>query len=137
MTINVRTCGALVGLLSLVGGSLWAQQRTAPAAPDTGQAEKASPAAPDHASAYYHFMLARRYQELAGVYNRGDYIDRAVSEYRQAIAADPDSLFLRVELAEMFWRSGKLADGIHEAEAVLKVDPDYPDAHRLLARIYF
>ena len=82
-------------------------------------------------------MLARRYQELAGVYNRGDYIDRAVTEYKQAIASDPESLFLRVELAELFWRSGKEAEGIQEAENVLKVDPDYPDAHRLLARIYF
>ena len=82
-------------------------------------------------------MLARRYKELAGVYNRADYLDRAVSEYKQAIAADPDSLFLRVELAELYSHSGHLDEGIAEAEAVLKVDPDYPDAHRLLSRIYY
>ena len=139
MTINVRKCGAVITLFSVMAGSLWAQQRTAPAGPDKipPQPVLNSPGVPDHASAYYHFMLARRYQELAGVYNRGDYIDRAISEYKQAIAADPDSLFLRVEVAEIYWRSGKVADGIREAESVLKVDPDYPDAHRLLARIYF
>ena len=82
-------------------------------------------------------MLARRYKELAGFYNKPEYIDRAVSEYKLAIAADPDSLFLRVELAELYWRSGHTDEGIQEAEAVLKVDPNYPDAHRLLSRIYF
>jgi tetratricopeptide (TPR) repeat protein len=81
-------------------------------------------------------MLARRYKELAGVYNRSDYIDRSISEYKQAIAADPDSHFLRVELAELYWRSGHTAEGVEEAEKVLKEDPDYPDAHRLLSRIY-
>ncbi len=91
----------------------------------------------DHAQAYYHFMLARRYKELAGVYNRADYIDRAISEYKLAIAADPESLFLRVELAELYWRVARVGDAIKEAEDVLKSDPDYPDAHRLLARIYW
>ncbi len=82
-------------------------------------------------------MLARRYKELAGVYNRPDYVDRAVSEYKQAIAADPDSHFLRIELAELYSLSGHTEEGIKEAEAVLKDDPDYPDAHRLLSRIYY
>jgi len=82
-------------------------------------------------------MLARRYKELAGVYNRPDYIERAVSEYKQAIAADPESHFLRIELAELYSRTGRIPEGIQEAENVLKEDPDYPDAHRLLSRIYY
>jgi tetratricopeptide (TPR) repeat protein len=113
------------------------------AAQDSGPAGAGKPspeagsAVVDHAQAYYHFMLARRYKELAGVYNRDDYIDKAVTEYKQAIAADPESLFLRVELAELYWRVSRVGEAIHEAEDVLKVDPNYPDAHRLLARIYF
>jgi len=113
------------------------------AAQDSGSAgpgkpsPEAGPAVVDHAQGYYHFMLARRYKELAGVYNRGDYIDKAVAEYKLASAADPESLFLRVELAELYWRVSRVGDAIHEAEDVLKVDPDYPDAHRLLARIYW
>jgi tetratricopeptide (TPR) repeat protein len=71
------------------------------------------------------------------VYNRSDYIDRAISEYKQAITADPESLFLRVELAELYWRVARVGDAIHEAEDVLKSDPNYPDAHRVLARIYW
>jgi tetratricopeptide (TPR) repeat protein len=137
--MHVRRIGVVFSLILLLGGSLWAAQQQAPA--ESGKAPTqtpdASPAAPDHAKAYYHFMLARRYKELAGVYNRSDYLERAVSEYKQAIAADPDSLFLRVELAELYWRGGRVGDAIREAEAVLKTDPDYPDAHRLLARVYF
>jgi len=101
------------------------------------QTPPAGTAVADHAQAYYHFMLARRYKELAGVYNHSDYIDRAISEYKLAMAADPGSLFLRVELAELYWRVARVGEAIHEAEDILKTDPDYPDAHRLLARIYF
>src|SRR5208283_575235 len=121
------------------GGSLWAANKPVPPAPEQASkpASTASPTAPDHAKSYYHFMLARRYKELAGVYNRPDYIDRAVSEYKQAIAADPDTLFLRVELAELYSLSGHTDEGIQSAEDVLKKDPDYPDAHRLLSRIYY
>ena len=133
-----KTC-IVLSLLLFLGGSLWATQDPAQAGPGKGpgQMPTASSATPDHAKAYYHFMLARRYKELAGIYNRGDYIDRAISEYKQAIAGDPTSLFLRVELAELYWRSSRITDAVNEAEAVLKEDPDYPDAHRLLARIYF
>jgi tetratricopeptide (TPR) repeat protein len=116
--------------------ALFAAQDSGPsgAAKPSGEA---GPAVGDHAQAYYHFMLARRYKELAGVYNRTDYIDKAVSEYKQAITADPESLFLRVELAELYWRVSRVGEAIREAEDVLKSDPNYPDAHRLLARVYW
>lgn len=141
MKKRFREILTVTGLFALLGGSLLAAP--GPPLPLPGQADSASkPAASssteaDHAKSYYHFMLARRYKELAGVYNRTDYIDRAVSEYKLAIAADPDSLFLRVELAELYSLSGHTDEGIKEAEAVLKVDPNYPDAHRLLSRIYY
>jgi tetratricopeptide (TPR) repeat protein len=137
--MKVKNAWAVFTLLLFLGGSLGAAQNPAQTEPGKApeQAPKASPATQDHAQAYYHFMMARRYKELAGIYNRGDYIDRAISEYQQAIAADPDSLFLRVELAELYWRSSRIADAVREAEAVLKDNPNYPDAHRLLARIYF
>ena len=143
MNKHVRKIGVAIGLFAMMGGSLWAAKGQAPAAPGQASESASKPAtpaplaAPDHAKSYYHFMLARRYKELAGVYNRPDYVDRAISEYKQAIAADPDSYFLRIELAELYSRTGHVDEGIHEAEAVLKEDPDYPDAHRLLSRIYY
>lgn len=142
MNRHFKKFAVAISLFAVMEGSLWAAQAPAPAgtgqasAPASQPASTASPAASDHAKSYYHFMLARRYKELAGVYNRSDYIDRAVSEYKQAIAADPDSFFLRIELAELYWRSGHTAEGMQQAESVLKQDPNYPDAHRLLSRIY-
>jgi tetratricopeptide (TPR) repeat protein len=91
----------------------------------------------DHAAAYYHYMLAQRYKDLAGIYNRSDYVDRAITEYQKAIAADPGSLFLRVQLAELYWRVSRLEDAVNEVQSVLKGNPDDIQAHRLLARIYF
>ncbi len=111
-----------------------AQSENPPSTDPQDQASSAPGA--DHSSAYYHFMLARRYQELAGIYNRSDYVDRAISEYKQALQADPDSLFLRVNLAELYWRASRVGDAIKEAEAVLKVNPNQEDAHRLLANLY-
>ena len=131
-----KRLGVGVGVFLAGAMVLLAAQSSGPsgAAKPSGEA---GPAVADHAQAYYHFMLARRYKELAGVYNRTDYIDKAVSEYKQAITADPESLFLRVELAELYWRVSRVGDAIHEAEDVLKSDPNYPDAHRLLARVYW
>jgi tetratricopeptide (TPR) repeat protein len=125
--------GAGFSLFLFSAAAVWAGQE---AAVDS-QLKSRETATVDHSAAYYHYMLARRYRELAGISNRNDYIDRAIAEYRKAMEADPDSLFLRVELAELFWRMGRIADAVRDAEAVLKINPDQADAHRLLANIYW
>ncbi len=129
---SARTILGLIFLISGTAGFLISQQPPATSPPAAPSAEQP----PDHARAYYHYMLARRYQELAGIYNSGDYIQRAISEYKQAMEADPQSLFLRTELAELYWRISRVGDAIAEAESVLKVNPNDADAHRLLGRIY-
>jgi tetratricopeptide (TPR) repeat protein len=138
-----RKIGAGISLF-LFGAAAFAfaqDPRSKGAVPPTstaGKAQAGTPAStPDHAVAYYHYMLARRYQELAGMQNSGDFIDRAIAEYKEAMAADPDSLFLRVELAELYFRVSRVGDAIREAQAVLKEDPNQVDAHRLLAQVYF
>ncbi len=125
--------GIILFLIGTVG--LWSAQNNAPSNPSQSQ-NQASTAEPDHGRAYYHYMLARRFKELAGIYNRTDYVDKAISEYKQAMDADPGSLFLRVELADLYWRISRIGDAVREAEAVLKINPDQQDAHRLLGHIY-
>ena len=147
MSKSLKKMGAALSLAVLFGtaGLLYAQNQPSISAPpdstktpeQTPTGEQAQAPVPDHARAYYHYMLARRYKELAGIQNRGDLVDRAVSEYKQAMEADPDSLFLRVELAELYSRISRVGDAIREAEAVLKINPNEVDAHRLLAEIYF
>ena len=135
MTTVGKKFGAGIGLFLFGAAGLQGAQNAAPKAPEASQ-EQASPATPDHARAYYHYMLARRYRELAGIYNRSDFVDRAISEYKQAMEADPGSLFLRTELAELYWRVSRVGDAVREAEAVLKINPNDADAHRLLGHIY-
>ena len=125
-------------------GKLPTEPKPAPSAPSQAPASAAQQsAAPigtskasDHASSYYHFVLARRYEELAGITNRSDLIDRAIGEYKAAMEADPSSLYLRTQLAELYYRTSRVGDAIREAQAVLAGNPDDADAHRLLASIY-
>lgn len=127
-----------ISLLLFVASVSPGFQGPAPAAaasPDRPD-QAGSTSKPDHSAAYYHFMLARRYQELAGIQNSSDFVERAISEYKQAMEADPGSLFLRVNLAELYWRVGRVGDAVREAEAVLKINPNQEDAHRLLANLY-
>src|SRR5439155_1260693 len=142
MSKSLKKMGARLSLVVLFGtaGLLYAQnQPLNSASPDSTKAPEQTPAAeqaqapgPDHARAYYHYMLARRYKELAGIQNRGDLVERAISEYKQAMEADPDSLFLRVELAELYSRITRVGDAIREAEAVLKINPNEVDGHWLV-----
>src|SRR5437899_10668401 len=114
-------------------GVVAAQKAAEPAPVNTAQQESTS--ASDPTRAYYHFMLARRFRELAGLWNRSDLADRAGSEYKQALEADPDSLFLRVELAELYWRVPREGEAVREAVVVLRVVPEYQEVQRLLARV--
>lgn len=128
----VRKAGGVAALLFLFCGGALAGAQQQPAQPPKPE----TAAAPDHAGSYYHFMLARRYEELAGIYNRSDYVERAVSEYQKAIQDDPDSLFLRVQLGDLYWRTGRAGDAVKEAQYVLKANPNDLDAHKLLGDIY-
>jgi len=149
---KVGGIGATIGFLLLgVAVTAWGSPQSSSGSSPQGQPTPASSVsasksaassasaperAPDHGEAYYHFVLARRYEELAGIGNRSDLVERAVAEYKAAIAADPDSLFLRTQLAELYYRVSRVGDAIHEAEAVLQANPDQVDAHRLRASIY-
>lgn len=132
-TVREVVAGASLFIWALTG--LVAAQEAAPSG--TTEQSVTAGASVDHSTAYYHYMLARRFRDLAGINNRSDFVDRAIGEYKKALEADPDSLFLRVELAELYSHIGRIADAVRDAEAVLKINPDQADAHRLLANIYW
>ena len=100
-----------------------------------GREDAAKPG--DRAAAYYHFSMGHLYGELAGTYgNRGDYINKAIDHYKQAIKADPSASFLADELSDLYIQSGKLNEAISEGEAAIKENPNDLNARRILARIY-
>jgi tetratricopeptide (TPR) repeat protein len=127
----VERAGVALALFLFCAGIICGSQQATP-----GAGASSNAAAPDRGGSYYHFMLARRYEELAGIYNRAEYVQRAVSEFKKAIADDPTSLFLHTQLGELYWRAGQSSDAISEAQFVLKTNPNDLDAHRLLGHVY-
>jgi len=106
---------------------------------DSSQAstpQEASPRKVDKAAAYYHYTLAHMYEEMVTAYGRSDLATKATEEYRLAIEADPSSEFLTSGLAELYVKTGRIADAVKEAQDIIKRDPKNLEAHKLLGRIY-
>ena len=107
--------------------------------PEAKPAQPTQPAAQhkvDKAAAYYHYTLAHMYEEMVTAYGRSDLAAKATEEYRQAIEADPSSEFLTSALAELYVKTGRIADAVREAQDIIKRDPKNLEAHKLLGRIY-
>ncbi len=63
-------------------------------------------------------------------------VEKAVEEYRQALAAHPDAapaVAIRYNLAVALYKAGRMRDAADELTAVLKAQPDHPQAPLLLA----
>jgi tetratricopeptide (TPR) repeat protein len=103
--------------------------------PDAKPAQSA-PRKFDRASAYYHYTMAHMYEEMVTAYGRSDLATKATEEYRLAIEADPSSEFLTSGLAELYVKTGRIADAVKEAQDIIKKDPKNLEAHKLLGRIY-
>ncbi|HEX6821612.1 MAG TPA: tetratricopeptide repeat protein [Candidatus Sulfotelmatobacter sp.] len=107
--------------------------------PEAKPAQPTQPAAQhkvDKSAAYYHYTLAHMYEEMVTAYGRSDLAAKATEEYRQAIEADPSSEFLTSALAELYVKTGRIADAVREAQDIIKRDPKNLEAHKLLGRIY-
>ncbi|MCI0404371.1 MAG: tetratricopeptide repeat protein [Acidobacteria bacterium] len=113
---------------ALLVGTLCAAAQTPPAA---AAAEDA------RAQAYHHYTLGRLHLELAGDFNRGDHLRRAIDEFKEALKYDPYASEIVVQLAEAYRRSGRIREAVVEARALVEKDPNNIAAHRLLGRIYF
>jgi len=91
----------------------------------------------DRASAYYHYALAHMYAEqAASLGNRGDFVNRAIENYKEAMKADPATALLAEELSDLYIQSGRWREAVTDAEETLKQNPDDLAAHRLLARVF-
>src|SRR5579872_1306162 len=89
------------------------------------------------AEAYYHYALGHLYAEMAANSgNRGEYFNKAIDNYRQAMKEDPSASFMSEELSDLYIQSGRLREAVTEAEDALKQNPNDLNQRRLLARIY-
>lgn len=76
------------------------------------------------------------YEELVAIYQRSEFANKAIDEYKLALAADPKSSYLNAGLAELYFHTNRIRDAVNEAQDVIKRDPDNVDAHKLLGGIY-
>jgi tetratricopeptide (TPR) repeat protein len=133
----------LVAVLLLISTAVLAQERKDTQSPQaqaqvkaSADSGKAASRLPDKAAAYYHYSLAHMYEELVSIYGRAEYATKAIQEYRLAIENDPDSEYLNAGLAELYAKTGRIAEAVREAQDILKRDPNNLEARKLLGRIY-
>lgn len=112
------------------------QPATPPAASSAASPSSDKSATPDQASAYYHYMMAHEYEEMATTFGRSEYASRAIEEYKMALNADPSSKYLNGHLADLYFKTGHIREAIVAAQDRVKQDPSDLDAHRLLAEVY-
>src|SRR5579864_8385157 len=123
-------------LFLVLGVASVAVAQTSQSTSDQPEPAPSSPRKVDKAAAYYHYTLAHMYEEMVTAYGRSDLATKATDEYRLAIEADPSSEFLTSALAELYVKTGRIADAVKEAQDIIKRDPKNLEAHKLLGRIY-
>lgn len=112
-------------LLGSGAGALLAQPASAPQAKS------------NKASAYYHAALGHLYAELAAQYGgRGEYLNKAIENYRLAVRFDPETPSLAEDLAELYVQSGLIRSAVSEFEEAVKRNPGDINARRILGRLY-
>src|SRR5215472_6699399 len=126
----------VISIATLAGAQTGLISSEEPARTDAKASSSAPPRKVDKAAAYYHYTLAHMYEEMVTAYGRSDLATKATEEYRLAIEADPSSEFLTSALAELYVKTGRIADAVKEAQDIIKRDPKNLEAHRLLGRIY-
>lgn len=124
-----------VALCGLAPSTLHADEARGPVAAPP-MADATSPAA-DRAAASYQFTLAKMLMD------EGDY--RAAREaFEQALARDPDAVYVRIEFAEFLARLGRfgrtsgarverLREAVKQADLAVEAEPENPDALRAKA----
>jgi tetratricopeptide (TPR) repeat protein len=109
-------------------------------APMTGDAQTATPTPPtspiDHAASYYHYGLAKIYENQAETSGRQDVATQAIEQYKLALDADPNSRVLQDGVANLYFRLGRIREAVAAAQDQVTKHPDDIDAHLLLGRVY-
>ena len=86
---------------------------------------------------YFNFAMAHLYGELASAYgNRGEYVNKAIDFYKEAMKLDPDASYIGEELAELYVQTQQLERATTQANELIKANPNNANAHKVLARIY-
>ncbi|HEV2576647.1 MAG TPA: tetratricopeptide repeat protein [Acidobacteriaceae bacterium] len=131
MTKIILSATLVMGCVLMLPCAAARAQSGAPAAtPAPAQAQ------PDHASSYYHYGLAKIYENQAVANGRQDLATQAIEQYKLALEADPDSGMLEDGLANLYFRLGRIREAVSAAQEQIQKHPDDVDAHMLLGHVY-
>lgn len=128
---------AYVALGLLSAAPLFAQSGSQKNTPTPQTPSVVTPATTGKSASYYHYGLAHIYEDLATSQGRSDYATQAIEQYKLALDADPDSLYLQDGLADLYFKVGRIREAVEVAQEQTRKNPTDIEAHRLLARIYY
>jgi tetratricopeptide (TPR) repeat protein len=115
----------------LACASASAQKATvSPSQPINLDRELEGQVSPDRAASYYHYSLAKWNED------KGD-LAKALSEMQAALKYNQNSPAIHLEMAVLLERTGNTSEAIQYAQKAIRLDPQDPDPHWLLANIYF
>ncbi len=117
-----------------VAALLFAAHTMVAQAPATAKVQ--TPPVPDRSSSYYHYGLARLYEDMAVNAGRSDYASQAVEQYKLALDADPNSRLLQDGLADLYFKIGRIREAVAAAQDQVTKNPDDFEAHALLGKVY-
>jgi tetratricopeptide (TPR) repeat protein len=125
-------------VLMLATASAGAQSQVQPAPPSQPPTPSSATATtqPDHASSYYHYGLAKIYEDQAVANGRQDLATQAIEQYKLALEADPDSETLENGLANLYFRLGRIREAVSAAQEQINKHPNDVEAHMLLGHVY-
>jgi tetratricopeptide (TPR) repeat protein len=135
MTLLLRASSLRTLYLAPVAALLFAAHTMVAQAPAATKAV-ASASAPDRAASYYHYGLARLYEDMAVNAGRSDYATQAVEQYKLALDADPNSRLLQDGLADLYFKIGRIREAVTAAQDQVTKDPADIEAHSLLGKVY-
>ncbi len=136
MTLLLRASSLRHFRLIPAAAMLFAAHTMVAQAPSATVKPSAPVTVPDRASSYYHYGLARLYEDMAVNAGRSDYATQAVEQYKLALDADPNSRLLQDGLADLYFKIGRIREAVTAAQDQVGKDPNDIEAHTLLGKVY-
>jgi tetratricopeptide (TPR) repeat protein len=136
MTLLLRASSLRSLRLIPVAALLFAAHTMVAQAPAAATKPAVPTTPPDRASSYYHYGLARLYEDMAVNAGRSDYATQAVEQYKLALDADPNSRLLQDGLADLYFKIGRIREAVTAAQDQVTKNPDDIEAHTLLGKVY-
>src|SRR6202044_2893769 len=137
MTLLSRASSLRNAALIPVAAFLFAAHTMVAQAPLAAAAKpSASATVPDRAASYYHYGLARLYEDMAVNAGRSDYATQAVEQYKLALDADPGSKLLQDGLADLYFKIGRIREAVTAAQDQITKNGKDIEAPELLGKVH-